>query len=213
MRDAFTADPLAHFPATNRNQHRLRRALVLATSSLALIALGPALLSSAVDNRPVNPSHAVADTIPVGGSPKGIDITPDGRKAFVANRDSDTVSVIDVEGKMATTTIPVNNGPMEVATTPDGRQAYVTNFDAKHSAIIDTASLTVTATVPVGELPYGVTISRDGRRAYISNHDSDTVSVIDTGNNTVIATITRRRSARTHRDHPGWPSDLYGKPR
>jgi hypothetical protein len=54
MRDAFTADPSAHLPATNRNQHRLRRALVLATSSLALIALGPALLSSAVDNRPVN---------------------------------------------------------------------------------------------------------------------------------------------------------------
>jgi YVTN family beta-propeller protein len=112
-----------------------------------------------------------------------------------------------------TTTIPVNNGPMEVATTPDGRQAYVTNFDANTLSIIDTASLTVTATVPVGELPYGVTISQDGRRAYISNHDSDTVSVIDTGNNTVIATITRRRSARTHRDHPGWPSDLYGKPR
>jgi YVTN family beta-propeller protein len=213
MRDAFTADPSAHLPATNRNQHRLRRALVLATSSLALIALGLALLSSTADNRPVNPSHGVADTIPVGGSPKGIDITPDGRKAFVANRDSDTVSVIDVEGKMVTTTIPVNNGPMEVATTPDGRQAYVTNFDANTLSIIDTASLTVTATVPVGELPYGVTISQDGRRAYISNHDSDTVSVIDTGNNTVIATITRRRSARTHRDHPGWPSDLYGKPR
>ena len=69
--------------------------------------------------------------IPVGAEPHGLAVAPDGRKLYVANGASDTVSVIDT----ATNTvigspivIPVDQFSFGVAITPDGSKVYVTRF-------------------------------------------------------------------------------------
>lgn len=40
-------------------------------------------------------SNTVADTITVGAAPDGLAVSADGRRAYTANFNSDTVSVID----------------------------------------------------------------------------------------------------------------------
>jgi YVTN family beta-propeller protein len=58
----------------------------------------------------------------VGKDPNWIVFTKDGRLAFVSNRGSDTVSVIDVGGLREVKQIPVGKYPqrMAVAEVPDG---------------------------------------------------------------------------------------------
>src|SRR5215470_5486086 len=69
--------------------------------------------------------------------------------AYVTNRMSDTVSVIDTATNTVVATVPVGRFPFGVAITPDGTHAYVTNNASRTVSVIDTATNTVVATVPV----------------------------------------------------------------
>ena len=67
-----------------------------------------------VKTRTKNPTD-----IPVGGYPKGLAITPDGKTAFVADVLSSTVSTIDVKTRTKNPKdITVGTAPIGVAVTP-----------------------------------------------------------------------------------------------
>ncbi|MFF3786916.1 IPT/TIG domain-containing protein [Streptomyces sp. NPDC001933] len=129
-------------------------------------------------------------TIPVGSSPLGVALTPDGERGYVTNRASNTISVIDTATNTATATIAAGGGPTLPAVSPDGTRAYVTLFDDGALGVIDTATNTVTATIAVGAGALGVAVSPDGARAYVTSQNANTLSVIDTTTNTVTATVT-----------------------
>jgi YVTN family beta-propeller protein len=63
-------------------------------------------------------AHFVAARIPVGRNPKGLALSPDGARLYVANRLDDTVSVIDTATRTAAHTIELG-GPAEL--TPQRR--------------------------------------------------------------------------------------------
>ncbi|MFJ8948300.1 IPT/TIG domain-containing protein [Streptomyces sp. NPDC102395] len=128
-------------------------------------------------------------TIPVGSGPQGIALTPDGTRAYVANRASNTVSVIDTATDTVTHTIPTSADPVFVAAAPDGTRVYVSvNTDGLLS-VIDTSSNTIVANVPVGAGASVVGVTPDGARAYVSVQNANLVSVVDTATNTVTGTV------------------------
>ncbi|MFE7043340.1 IPT/TIG domain-containing protein [Streptomyces atratus] len=129
-------------------------------------------------------------TIPVGGSPLGVTLTPDGARAYVANRASNTVSVIDTATETVTATIAAAGGPTLLAFSPDGTRAYLTLFDDGAVDVIDTAAGTITATIAVGAGAVGVAVGPDGNRAYVTSQNVNTLSVINTATDTVTATLT-----------------------
>lgn len=104
-----------------------------------------------------------------------------GYYAYVANHNSNDVSVIDTAANTVVATIPAGNLPLGVAVSPDGTRAYVTN-DREYSKVLvfETATNTEVATLIVGYRPFDVTFTPDGTRAYVTNYGSRTVSVIDT---------------------------------
>ena len=108
--------------------------------------------------------------------------------AYVANYDSDNVSVIDTATNTVVDTVGVGDEPRGIAITPDGSRAYVTNYGSDNVSVIDTATNTVMATVVVGSYPDGIAITPDGSRAYVV-FDPNNLSVIDTATNTVVATV------------------------
>jgi YVTN family beta-propeller protein len=62
--------------------------------------------------------------------------------AYVANKGSDTVTVIDSAANppAVVTTVPVGTIPVGVAVTPDGTHVYVANLGSNTVSVIDTAS-------------------------------------------------------------------------
>jgi YVTN family beta-propeller protein len=150
-------------------------------------------------------SSTVLATTPVGNHPRGIDVTPDGSLALVANRDSSSVSVIDIATYRVVSTIALPaSQPYGVAITPDGSTAYVANGIDPGGAVyvIDIAKRAVTGTIAVGGRPFKVAVSPDGTQALVTNNAPGTVSAIDTTTNTVVKTISVGAAAFGVAFHP-----------
>jgi YVTN family beta-propeller protein len=137
-------------------------------------------------------TSSVVTTVPVGTTPWGAAITPNGSKVYVANRGgpSGSISVIDTGSNTVSGTIPVGLAPWGVAVNPAGTKVYVANSGSNSVSVIDTATDTVIGTVYVGATPHWLAVAPDGGRVYVSNNGSGTVSVIETGTDTVIQTVT-----------------------
>jgi YVTN family beta-propeller protein len=67
----------------------------------------------------------VVARIPVGHNPRGLTLTPDGRKLFVANRLEDTISVIETRTNRVVSTITLA-GPNTVSPLRHGEQTFYT---------------------------------------------------------------------------------------
>lgn len=88
-------------------------------------------------------------------SPRGLAITPDGARAYVANTNFFNVKMIGTATNTVTTTIGGFSGPTwDMAITPGGTLAYVSNGAGSVSAV-DTATNTVTAVISVAPTPRG----------------------------------------------------------
>jgi YVTN family beta-propeller protein len=143
--------------------------------------------------------------IPVGSTPFGIALTPNGARAYVVNNcqfceENGSVSVIDIT-KVGATPSPVPSTPIPVGFLPTGIAigqntngnvfAYVTNSGDNTVSVIDTAQVPGGTHQPFAELtvganPFAVALTPDGNFAYVANSGDGTVSVIDTKTNTIM---------------------------
>jgi PQQ-dependent catabolism-associated beta-propeller protein len=90
----------------------------------------------------------------------GINITNDGRIAFVALGPANRVAVIDGATHVVQKYLLVGQRVWHMAFTPDEKYLLTTNGVSNDVSIIDVGSLKVIKTIQVGELPWGVAISR-----------------------------------------------------
>jgi len=156
----------------------------------------PSTGSIAVLDRATN---IVTTTIADDSGPSGVAITPDGKKAYVAQGYSvgepGNLWVIDLTTGSVINKIKVTDSNLDsVAITPDGRSVYVGNNNDEDNTVstvtvISTATNAVTATIPVGQLAYAITFTPDGTQGFVVNDLSGTVSVIDVSTATVSDTI------------------------
>jgi uncharacterized repeat protein (TIGR03803 family)/YVTN family beta-propeller protein len=164
--------------------------------------VGTGTLSGGVANLSFNPSSLAPGlysiTAVYGGDnafagstsqPQTLSITQTGPFAYVANLNSNTVSIISVPTGQVVNTIPVGPGPYGVAISPDGTQVYVSNNLGNDVAVIDTASSTVVATIPLQSAPSAMAFTPDGTAVYVVTGSSNSVSVINTTSQTVAATV------------------------
>lgn len=145
-------------------------------------------------------TNAVIATIPVGQYPRGVTVTPDGSKVYVANftnccsESQGSVSVIDAATNTVIKTISVGLNPAgQLAIDPSGLHVYVPNYYESSISVINTSSDTVEAIINVPVNPFAITITQDGSRVYAvsqqQNSSDSTISVIDSTTFTVMNTI------------------------
>jgi gliding motility-associated-like protein len=127
--------------------------------------------------------------IPAGNLTAGIAVSPDGTQVYVANINSNTISVISTATNTVLSTISVGPSPLGVCFSPDGKRAYVTHITTSSVSVINTSTASVITTVHVGNYPYGIGASPDGKTIYTANTQASTVTAINTADNTVKATI------------------------
>lgn len=137
-------------------------------------------------------SFLSTDEVPEGDMPRNLAYTPDGSTVVIANRDTDSVTFLDVVTRQITHTVAVGDFPVHVAVSPDGRYAIVPNVFDDNVSIIDIATHAVVATVAVtGQEPYRIAVTSDSRLALvgvINDAVNSTFSVID------LTTLTEVRS-------------------
>ena len=131
----------------------------------------------------------VVATIPVGSGPTGVAFNEDNGFVYVANTNSNTVSVINPATNTVVATIPVGSTPLGVAFNADNGFMYVTNANSNTVSVINPATNTVTATIPVGSQPRGVAFNPNNGYMYVANFGGSAVSVINPSTNTVVGTI------------------------
>ncbi|TXR52540.1 protein kinase domain-containing protein [Quadrisphaera setariae] len=138
---------------------------------------------------------AVGPTIPVGDTPGFVEVTPDGRFAYIANRDAGVVTVIDTAVNQVTARVPVEAGPPQfLSFSPDGGTAYIstyrktgdTTYDDNDVVFLDTATNKITQVVPVGQRPFASATTPDGTQLWVPSHDTGRLDIIDTASASVV---------------------------
>lgn len=137
-------------------------------------------------------------TIAVAG-PTGVDISPDGTSAYVANN-TNTLSMFSRNistgnlTPLATPTIAAGTFTWDVTVSPDGLFVYATNRDSAnvsmYSRNTSTGALTAltTPTIAAGTGPFEIVISADRFSAYVANNGSNNVSMYSRNVSTGILT-------------------------
>ena len=115
--------------------------------------------------------------IPVGQSPSGLAVTPDGKLLLSADRDSNQVSVIDIDSRKVIATVKTGERPFGVTIDAEGRRAYTANVASDDVTVIDIASRAAVGTVKVGHRPYAVALAKG--RGFVTDQYSGTVTVFD----------------------------------
>lgn len=134
--------------------------------------------------------NCVIARIPTGVEPFGLAFSQDGKKAYVANAQSQEVTVVDTLSHQPARNIPLSTKlPVWVGASPDGSYIYVTNEGSHDVAVIAAASEAQINRIRVGRGPAGIAISSDGRYGYVANEGTNDVSCFDLRSETVTDTV------------------------
>lgn len=122
-----------------------------------------------------------------GEDPHDIVLSPDGGRAYVVNRSTDNLFVIDLASNSVVQVIdlysdahhPLGPGPMRLDITPDGSRLLVTAVHESSIILVDAATGVVLARLPVGNMPADVAVSPDGSLALVPNKNDWTATLID----------------------------------
>ena len=124
-------------------------------------------------------SFAVS-SIAVGVLPTHLLLSTDGRQLFVANSESDSISVIDTAQGRVLRTIALarknypytGSMPNAMALSPDGGTLYVTLAGENAVALVDLKNDRVVGRIPTAWYPNAVVASQDGKTLYVVNAKS-----------------------------------------
>lgn len=122
-------------------------------------------------------------------------LSPDGRRAYVANLGSSSISVIDLESGTFIARIETGDGAEGVDVSPDGKEIWVGNRAANNVTIVDAATLKVVHTMDCPTFPIRCKFTPDGRYVLVSCASSGDVAVFDAKKRTLIKRISMELKA------------------
>lgn len=109
----------------------------------------------------------------VGSQPHTVVVDAPARRAYVTNKGSATVSVLDLTSGATLASFPVGPNPHGLVVDPARGRLYVTSIDADRVEAYDLAGYALVGSAQVGEGPWGVDVR------------GDTLVVADTGSTTI----------------------------
>jgi YVTN family beta-propeller protein len=117
--------------------------------------------------------------IHVGTKPYDVQVSPNGRFAYVSNSGSGDISVIDIQAMLEAYRIPVGEGPRDIDISADGKFAVSANSGDDSLSFIDLDAKKELYRVRVGTIPYGVALADGDKVAVVTNWGENTLSVVD----------------------------------
>lgn len=161
----------------------------------------------------ISPGGAVT-YIRVGKGPNRMLLSKNYDRLYVANGDSDTISIIDTSRDVVLGHVTLlrrgdiykGQSPNSLALSPDDRTLYVTLGGENAVAIIRTTDGAVLGRIPTGWSPNSVTVSADGKMLYVVNGKANV------GPNPANTRTTPAGAASnpTHRNEYNWALEKAG---
>lgn len=109
--------------------------------------------------------------------------------AYVTNKKSNSVSVIELNKNKVIKIIPCGLGTESLDITPDGLEVWVTNTKDNSITIINTSNYEVTNTLMTGGEPLKLKFSIDGKYCLVCNTSDGTISIYSQKSKKKIKTI------------------------
>ena len=132
--------------------------------------------------------NKVVKTVKIGRYPRGIAISNDSTKAYVAEMGGNRIHVINLQD-FSTSYIPIGSNPRAIVLSPDNSKMYVTMNLSGRVASWDLVANKAGKSVRTGEAARSLAISADGSALYVVNFKSDTMSRVRTSDMKVTQNI------------------------
>lgn len=117
-------------------------------------------------------------TVVSGGAQSGIDISPNGREAWVVEHERARINVIATDGDRVVAQVALPSSAFgRLRFTPDGRRVLV--MQGRRLGIIDAAARRVVSSLDMPLEGKVIAVSPDGARAAVSNPAADSVTIVD----------------------------------
>jgi YVTN family beta-propeller protein len=132
--------------------------------------------------------NKVVKTIKIGRYPRGIAISNDSTKAYVAEMGGNRIHVINLQD-FSTSYIPIGSNPRAIVLSPDNSTMYVTMNLSGRVASWNLLTNKAGKSVKTGDAARSLAISGDGSALYVVNYKSDTMSRVRTSDMKVTQNI------------------------
>lgn len=116
-------------------------------------------------------------------------LSPDAKRAYVANIASDSMTAFDLEKGERLAVIPTGPEAEGIDVSPDGKEVWVSNRRGHTVSIVNAESLEVEATIDCPQFPIRVKFTPDGKHVLVSNAQSGDVAVFDARSRKIIKRI------------------------
>jgi len=130
----------------------------------------------------------VVKTVKIGKYPRGIAISKDSSKAYVAEMGGNRIHVIDL-ANFSTSYIPIGSNPRAIVLSPDDSKMYVTMNLSGRVASWDLIENKPGKSVRTGNKARSLALSSDGSELFVVNYLSNTLSKIQTSDMKILETI------------------------
>jgi YVTN family beta-propeller protein len=143
----------------------------------------------------------------------GLAVTADGKRLVVANYENDSISLVDIAGRMVLAELDLRPGnavpggeyPVWVAIQGNST-AFVSSARDREIVVVDisTNAPVVTGRIPVKGSPTRITLNAPQTRLFVAESSSDSVAVIDTKTHKVIEEIGTTAPKSVFANHEGF---------
>jgi YVTN family beta-propeller protein len=130
-------------------------------------------------------TRKIVTRIPVEINPYATVLSRDGRRLFVSNWSSESVSVIDTETNRVIRTLHVGMNPNDMKLSADGRLFVACSndntihvIDTNKLEVVERLSTTLTPFAPEGSTPDAIEIDNQRKLLYVANADNNSITVI-----------------------------------
>ncbi len=153
-----------------------------------IVEIGGKLYFTSEQSRTVARYNTITDSVDwIRGTGQSLThipvVSPDGKRLYATNMNSDSVTMIDVEGSgqdaAAIKQISVGSKPEGIAISPDGKELWVGHNGDGGVSIVDTATLAVKKTFKVGRMPIRLKFTGDGKRVIIIDPRTSELLIYD----------------------------------
>lgn len=152
-------------------------------------------------------TESVIKTLSVGKRPRGMALSPDASRLYVAlcgsplappgvedappptGKTADGIGLISLPGLKLDRVLPAASDSEGFSISPDGQALYIANEDSAQVTMLDTGAGKPLGAISVGAEPEGVTTSPDGKLVFVACEADNKIDVIDTGRRAVVSSI------------------------